>query len=176
MKKVVYGILVAACLIVLSGCGGLSIPTEDGGKLNFTKDGFTFEGTDGTKGTFSADDEGGVVISTDEGEVKFGEDLKLPKDYPENILPLYKEDSIVTTSTADGGFYVVYRSKASVDDCTEYYKGLVEDIEGKVVTTSDTGTMIFANIEGKECAIMITEDSSDEDKASVSLTIAVNSD
>ncbi len=172
MKKIISQILLVACLVLLTGCGGISIPTEDGGTVNFTKDGFTVEGTDGSKGTYSTDKDGGFVIESDDGsELKFGEDLELPEGYPEDILPLYQEESIITTSSADGGFYIMYISGATANDCTEFYKELVEDIEGKTITTSDSGAMIFANISGKECAVMITTESTEEDKASVSLTI-----
>jgi hypothetical protein len=44
-------------------------------------------------------------------------------------------------------------------------------LEGNTVTTSDTGAMIFAKIDGRECAIMIYEDTENKNKANISLTI-----
>lgn len=172
MKKLVSGILLLVFLATLVGCGGISIPTEDGGKMNLSKDGFTIEGADGSSGKVTTDKEGGMVFESDDGsELKFGENLDLPDDYPEDILPLYKKDSILSTSSADGSFYVMFISKASIEDSIEYYKGLVEGLEGNTVTTSDTGAMIFANKDGRECAIMINEDNDDKSKANISLTI-----
>ena len=172
MKKLVSGVLLLVILVTLVGCGGISIPTEDGGNMRISKDGLTVEGADGSKGKITTDDEGGMVFESDDGsELKFGEDLALPDEYPEDILPLYKKDSILATSSSDGSYYVMFISKASVKDSTKYYKDFVEDLEGKTVTTSDTGTMIIANINGRECAIMINEDNEDEKKSNISLTI-----
>lgn len=172
MKKLLSGILLLVLLFTLVGCGGISIPTEDGGKMSFGKDGFTIEGADGSKGKFSTDNEGGVVFESDDGsELRIGEDLDLPDGYPEDILPLYKKDSIISTTASDESYYVMFISKASVDDSIKYYKDLVEGLEGNTVTTSDTGAMIFAKIDGRECAIMIYEDTENKNKANISLTI-----
>lgn len=172
MKKLVSGVLLLVLLLSLVGCGGISILTEDGGKMSFGKDGLTIEGADGSKGKITTDKEGGVTFESDDGsEVKFGEDLDLPKDYPDDILPLYKKDSILSTSASEGSFYVMFVSKASVKDSTEYYKELVEGAEEKSVTTTDTGAMIFAKIEGRECAILINEDNEDGKKSNISLTV-----
>ncbi len=172
MKKLFTGVLLILILAILAGCGGISIPTEDGGKMRITKDGFAVEGADGSKSQISTDDKGGMVFKSDDGsELQIGEDLDLPDGYPKKTLPLYKEDSILSTSSSEGSYYVMFRSKASIKDSTEYYQDLVESSEGKTVTTSDTGAMIFANIDGRECAILINEDSENKKKSNISLTI-----
>lgn len=172
MKKIVSCIILLSLLLTLAGCGGISIPTEDGGKMKIGKDGFTIENADGSKGSFTADEDGGFVLeSEDGGELKIGSDLELPDGYPEDILPLHKNDSILSTSVSEGSYHVLFRSKASVKDCIEYYQKLVEGSEGNTVSTSDTGAMIFAKIDGRECGIIIGEDSDDKNKSTVSLTV-----
>ncbi len=172
MRKIISGVLLLVFLISFVGCGSISIPTEDGGKMSISKDGLSFEDADGSKGKITADKDGGVVFKSDDGsEFRVGEDLDLPDGYPKKTLPLYKEDSILSTSVSEGSYYIIYRSKASVKDCIEFYKDLVDGLDGNTITTSDTGAMIFAKIDDRECAILINEDNEDKDKANISLTI-----
>jgi hypothetical protein len=172
MKKFVSGILLIILMITLAGCGGISIPTEDGGKMKIGKDGLSFEGTDGSKGKITTDKDGSVVFETDDGnELRMGEDLDLPDGYPKDVLPLYKEDSILSTAVSEGSYHILYRSKASLKDSTEYYKKLVEGAENNTISASDTGAMIFAKIDGRECAIIINEDSESKNKSNISLTV-----
>lgn len=174
MKKIMAGIVLLAFIFTMAGCGGggFTIPGENGEKIKISKDGAEIEGTDGSVSTFSNDEDGGFTVKTEEGETKVGEDLDLPKGYPKNILPLYKEEAILSTSIADDGeYYVLYRSKASMKDCVKFYKDLVENIEDKMVSESDDGGMIIATLENRGCAILFSVDSEDSNKTSINLTI-----
>jgi hypothetical protein len=43
MRKIISGVLLLVFLISFVGCGSISIPTEDGGKMSISKDGLSFE-------------------------------------------------------------------------------------------------------------------------------------
>lgn len=172
MKKVCAVILIIVFLFSFAGCGGgFSIPTEDGGKMKITKNGIQVEGSDGSKATIS-NDNSQFVMESSQGEVKVGENLDLPEGYPKDLVPIFKEDSILSSTKADSGEYaIIYRSKASVKDCLEYYKDFAKDAENKMESQDEDGGMIIATIKDREIAIIISNDSDDEKKASVAITI-----
>ena len=170
MKRTFAGILASVLIIILAGCGGISIRLKTG-KISFTNDGFKIEGFDGSTGTFKTDNDGGLVVETEEGELRFGEDLDLPSGYPDDILPLYEVDSITTTSSADNAHYVAYVSKASLKECTDYYKGLMEGAEDNTATTSDAGSIIGGKINGWQCVVQIMPEGSDSSKTNVILAL-----
>ena len=172
MKKACTIFLLLVFVLSLAGCGGLSIPTEDGGKLSFSKDGLQVEGSDGSKATISDDKDGGFVMETSQGKLQVGENLDLPKGYPKDLVPLFKEDSIITSSSSETGeFSVMYISKASTDDCFKYYKELFKDAEDKMEATDENGGTVIATVKNKAIAIFISKDSEEEKKASIAITI-----
>ncbi len=172
MKRILTSIILLGFLFSFAGCGsGLDIPTEDGGNLKITKDGIQVEGSDGSKAVIS-NENSQYVMESSQGEVKFGENLDLPKDYPKDLVPLFKEDSILSyTTTETGELAIIYRSKESVEDCFNFYKDLVKDAESKMESQDENGAMIIAAINNRDFTLIISTDSDNEKKAIVSINI-----
>lgn len=94
-------------------------------------------------GTLTLDgNNGSGSIKTDEGEIKYGENLSLPADFPSNI-PVYPGATIVTVSskTAEGTAFVSFTINKSVAEVLAYYKEEMPK-KGWTYTSEYAGSML----------------------------------
>lgn len=165
MKRVL--ILLLAVALILSGCG----KKEDTATDKVSDDQVKMD-VDRNKDT--------TEMKTEDGhEVEVVNDLntslELPKDYPEDILPLYSEEMIVTAmKNPDGTHSLMCLTKDGVDKVKDYYKKILEDAQ--VLTTQQDGDYYFSmgEIDGSTYSVMIDvaeDEDMDDYKAYFALTL-----
>lgn len=113
--------------------GKFSITTEEG-TLNLTNDG------------------DGIVINAKDADgntstITGGDNATLPQNYPKNILPLLKENTLFISSEIDNCYAVAFTSNADYDNAMKYYKDLFEK-NGTLEMTmdADEGLMLTGSI------------------------------
>jgi len=128
--------------------GGISIETEDG-TLNTTEDGegmvIETKNADGTVSTMTT-----------------GENASLPEGYPENLLPLLKQEQLFLSAVSGSSYTVGFTSNADPTEATEYYQSLLEN-DGTLDSSmiAEDGTLLIGSI---------------GDVPSVTISIALNQD
>lgn len=169
MKKFLIGALLVLVCIPLGGCTWLAEKvTEE-----------IAESQTGEDVDIDYDNDGGVEITTDEGEWAAGSKASIPDDFPSDI-PVVDYNAVVSSSSFsdenDGtkSFTVMVESKKSLTDTKDYYQTSMLD-EG---WTSDStfeseGTIMLSYTKGENnCAVWIAED---DGKVNVTLTVTINS-
>jgi hypothetical protein len=126
---------------------GLDVDTKSGDVTLKTDDGtLTF---DGDKGTGS--------IKTDEGEIKYGEDLSLPADFPSNI-PVFPGAKIVTVSSKmeENTVFLSFTSDKPIVTILAYYK---EEMPGKgwTYTSELAGSMLTYTNEKQDIGLVASQ-------------------
>lgn len=165
MKRVL--ILLLAMALILSGCG-----KKDDTATDKASDDQVKMDVDRNKDT--------TEMKTEDGhEVEVVNDLntslELPKDYPEDILPLYSEEMIVTAmKNPDGTHSLMCLTKDGVDKVKDYYKKVLEDAQ--VLTTQQDGDyyLSMGELEGATYSVMIDvaeEEDMEGYKTSFALTV-----
>lgn len=161
MKKVaVLLVIVMASAFIFAGCGGTTIDTGNG-KIKVDGNGgiVKIQGTDG-QSELAVDTGGGV---------------SLPKDYPEDVLPIYKGGKIVISSRSQASedkgytYSVSFTSKKDPKTVYEYYKDIMKDSEQLGGFASNGTYSISGKKDGNEISILIM--SSEEDKNQPTMTI-----
>jgi hypothetical protein len=75
--------------------------------------------------------------------VAVGKNVDLPKGYPEDILPLYKAESVSAAWEDEGGLYTVsYISKATFKETVDYYTNIMEGTQEKQMYVFEGNTGI----------------------------------
>jgi hypothetical protein len=149
MKKIISIILIVLVFsIVFTGCG---------------KDDPVDENLDvGVKA-----EKDSVVITAEGSETVMSKDMKtsvdLPKDYPENIMPIYKDlFLIVSSKNADGSFSITGLTNDSVEDVAKFYNDILKEANSMMNMLDEDGYTNMGDFEGYVYTIM-AENSNDED-------------
>lgn len=133
------GFLASKGLKVDNTSKSVTINTEDGA--------LTFDGNSGSGS-----------IKTGEGEIKYGENLTLPTDFPANI-PVITGSTIITVSskTAEGTSFVSYTTKKSAAEVIAYYKDELPK-KGWTYTSEYSGTMLTYSNATQALGIVASQD------------------
>jgi len=143
---VILGVL-ALCGIFgakLAGTAFKGLLNSKGVNFDPNNENLTIKTEDGTL-TFN-DDSGTGSITTDQGEIKYGENLTIPSDFPSNI-PVIPGAKIVTvsTKTEDGTAFVSFTSEKSAEEVMAYYKDELKN-KGWIFGSEYSGAMLgFSN-------------------------------
>ena len=167
MKKNFLAILLFALCIPLGGCTWLTEKVVEE----------VVESETGSEIDLDYDDDGGVEITTDEGEWAAGSKATVPDDFPSEV-PVIDYNTVVSSSSfaddEDGtkSFTLMVESQKSFDDTKAYYEQQMID-EG---WTSDStfesdGTVMLSYTKAENnCAVWLAKD---EGKVNVTLTVTI---
>jgi hypothetical protein len=136
MKKF---IIILAVLVILTSCG------KSGDK---PADSTTIKTDEGHEITVSQDEDGS---------------LPLPEDFPEDIIPVYKDANIIVSSNdADGSAQIIAMSEKPMEDIVNFYKEALSDGENTSETMTPESYMIMGNKDGIDYMITVAK-ADDED-------------
>ncbi len=147
MKKVVVCCLVIFLFLFSLGCGKNDTVSEgqgkDAGRTVQTQPEPANPG--GTKETQPAPSEpkGNVSVSvdTDKG-------VDLPKGYPQDKFPIYKDSYIFMVNELEGGYLLTAFSKDSVKDVMEFYTGVLATAQVIMETKAADSLTSFGTKDG----------------------------
>jgi hypothetical protein len=152
----------------LAGCGGKDKDSDDTGKATSSEK----EKDDEDEDKDNKDDDGSGGIKIDLG--KSGTNLKLPKDFPKDVVPLIKDANIVNVIDNKNAMAmgVTYVTEKDLEYAVEFYQDVLKDGQNYSVTEVSGGTILYALKEGYGVSATIVE--YDGDKVSIMLNVAFN--
>jgi hypothetical protein len=109
-----------------------------------------------------------TTIKTDEGhEITVLQDeegsLPLPEDFPEDIIPVYKDPNIIVSSNdADGSSQIIAMSEEPMEDIVNFYKEVLSDGENTNETLTPETYMLMGIKDGINYMVSVAE-ADDED-------------
>ena len=137
--KVKKFIIILAVLVFLTSCG------KSGDK---PADSTTIKTDEGHEITVSQDEEGS---------------LPLPEDFPEDIIPVYKDANIIVSSNdADGSSQIIAMSEEPMEDIVNFYKEAFSDGENASETMTPESYMVLGNKDGIDYMVTVAK-ADDED-------------
>jgi hypothetical protein len=164
MKKILS--LLVACMLIMSVFVGCKDKDEESSNSEKT--------TSSTKSNDEKDDNtkesGGIKIDLG----KSGTNLKLPKNFPEDVVPLIKDANIVNVidNKEAMAMGVTFTAGKDFEYAVDFYKDVLKVGEDYSEIESDTGTILYGFIEGYGVTVTIVE--YDGKKVSIMLNVAYN--
>jgi len=141
------------------GCNG--IKTEDG-TISFKDGKIEIENEEGTA-TLTED---GMTFNDEDGEgsVSFNESgMKLPKDYPEDIIPVIDDSMIIMSGKVDEDETIAYSLSLVIEkdakEVYEYYMDIMSEGTIEYTGQSNQGGNIIGSKDGAEISITVLSDS-----------------
>jgi len=105
-----------------------------------------------------------VNIETDQGSMNYGENVKLPNDFPKDIYLIDGQIMSVTENFMGAKYQVMIKSDASVSDAKDLYESKLKE-EGWAITSSfnmGTAAMLSANKGDQQLSVTLgTEEEKD---------------
>lgn len=121
----------------------------------------------------------GVNIKSKDGDnlnVNAGDDVKLPKDYPSNDVPLYKGSKLISAVDMKVGdaksFTLILETKDSIEKVINFYEKELSDNGWEKVSSTNTGSysVVYFHNKTKKIGAEINI-SNDEDINQISMSI-----
>lgn len=145
MNKVLFGIVMIALVLALTGCGAKEpVATESGG---------------GSATELPKQSESIGNLNTQQ-TAPLSASKTLPDFYPKDILPLAADAEIldVRENPSNAGLEVSYVSGNNIDTLCDFYEGALKDAKNlNTIETSD-GYMITARLDDVGFSIMLSKD------------------
>ena len=112
MKKTIIAVLAVTLVFALWGCSG---------------------DTDTNKTTAASTTQADTAQPTEAPADTTGAQTAVPDAYPQDVLPLPDDATVITAMTFDGvGGKITLRSEKPLEEVAAYYKGLLQDLNGYV--------------------------------------------
>lgn len=173
MKKLLCLSLVATMVLVLSGCALTDKLTQKAGEKIGEK--IVEQATNSEVDV----EEGKITINTNEGTTEWGENVDLPKSFPEDI-PVYEDAQVTSTSSSqtDNSYYVTMLSTDDFDNIGNFYGTELEDggwtIDNESTYSAEGGksTSYIASKDNRDLTVGLYEST---DGAQKKVTIAISS-
>lgn len=141
MRKILTVLMIALLLFFFVGCGAKDVEPGEQGAQGAAETGQTQPlETQKDKGgepakeaqTEPSEQNGSFSVSA-----AADKSVELPKDYPKDKFPIYKDSYIFMVNELEGGYVLTAFSKDSVDKVMDFYKELLA--EGDVFMETKTG-------------------------------------
>ncbi len=141
MKRHIFPVVIIVLIaLVASGCGG---PKESGGEA--------------VKAESGGDE---ITVKTDSSEIAVSKDMEnsvaIPKEYPLEILPIYKDMFIQGASrNDDGSFVVIGLSNDSIEDIGAFYDDVLAEAAVMMKNVSEESYMNMGDMDGVTYTVTI---------------------
>lgn len=145
---------IVLCVILLVSCG------SDNAAENILESQEGINNVEVTKDTTEIKTESGVEVTTTNDMAK---SVEVPKDFPQDILPIYKDAIVVATqSNPDGTITLVIVSDADYDDVLEFYEKVLENAQVLMSSKEADGFLSMGELDGITYNVSINKEP-DED-------------
>lgn len=171
-KLILMIILLLALCVVFTGCSGSS---NENANESIIEEALSTDDVD-----VNLDNDQVEITTANGGSVEMSTSLEnsvdIPKDYPDNILPIYNNSFIYSISTINEGgkgYIVTFVSKDEYVQLVEFYKDVVKNYDG-VTTIMDSDDLFNVMAEYKDYIItiaVINEVDENGNKCGASLTV-----
>lgn len=144
-------ILASACAKTSEGSAKSEKPGEDAavltdGKIKATENEIKYKSDDGEK-SFEANLDGEVSV---------------PKDYPSDIVPLYKGSKVSMASKEGENYTIIMNTDGSIDDIYKFYEKNIK-LDSTIINQNSDGVATIIGVAGDlNVSIMVTENDIDE--------------
>lgn len=167
-KLMALGITLVLVVSILAGCSAQSSKTDGDVKFKGDKVEVTSE-----SGKATISDKGDKVVVKDEtGKTTVGQNVDLPKGYPEDLVPLYKAESVNLAFEDEKGEYSVqYTSTSSAQDVTAYYESILKNADNKQFYSNPKQNILSGVIDGKVISILVSPGAKDDKKSDIVIGI-----
>lgn len=164
LKKVSLVIVSMLLISVLAGCGGISIPDGDGGKIKLGKDTIEFTDENGETGSISVDEKSGSVsFEGSDGSASFSAGGGLPEGWPVDFMPIIDGGEVIqggrVEEESDGEKHVTIHAVVdidmSMDEVAAFYGDVMKGAEDLTKMNSKNMTTIGGVLDGIETLILI---------------------
>lgn len=160
------GVIILIGIVLLIGVGGVAyyFSTNKEGSDNTSSSGGTLvrKESKGNQEIYKVDDETIIV----------GDDITLPKDFPENV-PVYPRSKIISAAYIDGQAHLQQTTNDAAEKVLEWYKKELMDAGWEVVVTSPDGITV-ENDELFGDVVILPPEIADQDGKSIVSVNTVN--
>ncbi len=172
MKKLLKTLPVLLLVIPLGGCVITDKIGEWFGEKVTEK---VIEDQTGADVDLDVDEDGGVEITTDEGQTSYGSKAEVPDNWPKDV-PIIDHTEVVSASTykdttsGTTSYQVMVKSSKNYSDSKSYYKTEMPNEGWTELSSIDaSGTTMYSYEKGDDsCGVWVAEEDSD-----VMITITV---
>lgn len=133
-------LFVILCVMLLVGCGSNNVAEE----VLESQEGIN--NVEVTKDTTEIKTESGVAVTTTNDMDK---SIDVPEDFPEKILPIYKDAVVIATqSNPDGTITLIAVSDDSYEEVVEYYDKVLEGAQVLMASKETDSYLSMGELEG----------------------------
>jgi len=131
--------------VIVIGCSGNSKQDSGGNEVSLPTNTGTNKSTPADVGTNKAEEDDGAKVSVSVGDT--GKNMKLPDNFPKDVVPLLDDADIVNINNSGGGtaIGIIFKTNKSYNEAVAFYQDVMKSGTVTVENKTEDAYLLIGN-------------------------------